>query len=317
LGNFLITGGSGFIGSWLTRSLLRDGHDITVLDTRHSTLLDAAGRVKFEKGDISSPETVARVLRKCRPDTLVHLAALLSSAAESDSSLGYRTNISSTWPLFEAARSADVGSILFASSNAAYGPDVGRVARERIYSIPSTIYGVSKIYGELVGTWFHRKYGIPFAAFRYASVIGPGRRNGGASAYTTLMVQKPAQGEAFDVEVRRSSRTPIVYVKDAVKATLFVHQNMKRLRHTVFNVCGLQRAPTAAELARAVKRRLPEARIRFRPKDEVVRIVDSWAKNASAERLLNLGWKPDFPDLDGLVKDFIGEIEENPRIYRV
>lgn len=314
---FLITGGSGFIGSWLTRSLLKEGHDVTVLDTRRSPLLEAAGKVKFLKGDISSQATVASVVKRCRPDTLVHYAAILSAAAEHDSALGYRTNISSIWPIFEAARSADVGSILFASSNAAYGPDVGPVAREDIYAIPTTIYGISKIYGELVGTWFSRRYGIPFAAFRYASVIGPGRRNGGASAYTSLVVQKPAQGEPFDVDVKRSSRTPIVYIKDAVKATLFVHSNLNNARHNVFNVCGLARTPTALELARSVEGELPGAKIRFRPKEEVVKIVDTWASTASAERLSSMGWRPDFGDLPGLVHDFVREIRENPGVYRV
>lgn len=282
-----------------------------------SPLLEAAGKIKFEKGDISSPERVSEVMRKYRPDTVVHYAAILSAAAEQDSSLGYRTNISSIWPLFESARSADVGSVLFASSNAAYGPDSGPLAEERIYSIPTTIYGISKIYGELVGTWFYGKYGIRFAAFRYASVIGPGRRNGGASAYTSLIVQKPAQGEAYDVEVRESSRTPIVYVKDAVGATLFVYRNLGRLKNTVFNVCGLSRTPTALELARAVRRRVPDSEIRFRPKRKTVEIVDSWAKNASTKRLSSLGWRPEYADLDALVSDFVGEVSGNLKVYRI
>lgn len=318
LTTFLITGGGGFIGSWVALALLEQEHEVVILDTerRVSLLGDAARRVKFEKANISSPE-VGRILKKVRPDTVIHYAALLSAAAESDPELGYRTNIASTWPLFEAARAADVGSVLFASSNAAYGPDAGEVAEERTYSIPSTIYGISKIFGELAGVWFSRKYGMGFAAFRYASVIGPGRRNGGASAYTTLLIQRPAQGDPYNVDVRRSARTPLVYVKDAVRATLMVGENIKRLRHSVFNVCGLSPTPNAGEIADCVARRVPHAKIKFAPKPEVVEIVDSWAKEASSERLLSLGWKPEFSQLDPLVSDFVREIRENPKMYAI
>lgn len=319
MATFLITGGGGFLGSWVARALLEQEHEVVILDTerRVSLLGDAANRVRFEKANISSPDEVARILKKVHPDTLIHYAALLSSAAENDAVLGYRTNIASTWPLFEAARAADVDSILFASSNAAYGPDAGEIAEERTYSIPSTIYGISKIFGELAGVWFSRKYGMGFAAFRYASVVGPGRRNGGASAYTTLLIQRPAQGDHIDADVRRSAKTPIVYVKDAVKATLMVRDNIKRLRHNVFNVCGLSPTPSAGEIADSVRRHVPDAKIRFVPKPEVVKIVNSWAKEASSERLSSLGWKPEFPQLDPLVSDFVGEIRQNPKMYAV
>ncbi len=294
-------------------------HEVVILDTerRVSLLGDAAGSIKFEKADISSPDAVGRILKKVRPDTVIHYAALLSAAAEKDPDLGYRTNIASTWPLFEAARAADVGTVLFASSNAAYGPDAGEVAEERTYSIPSTIYGISKIFGELAGVWFSRKYGMGFAAFRYASVIGPGRRNGGASAYTTLLIQRPAQGDPYTVDVRRSARTPLVYVKDAVRATLMVGEKVKGLRHNVFNVCGLTRTPNAGEVADCVVRHVPDAKIRFVPKPEVVRIVDSWAKEASSERLFALGWKPEFAQLDPLVSDFVAEVRGNRKMYTI
>ena len=92
-------------------------------------------------------------------------------------------------------------NIIFASSVAAYGPKLSR-GKEDMYTIPETLYGISKQYGELLGLWFNKKYGINFAAFRYASIIGPGRKDGGASSYSTLIIQNPAQGKPYCVRVR-------------------------------------------------------------------------------------------------------------------
>jgi nucleoside-diphosphate-sugar epimerase len=329
LTTFLITGGCGFLGLWLTRSLVSRGEEVILYDVNINDKLvkDIIHQVKVYKGSITSSEELKEVLRKEKPNVLVHYAALLSSAAEADPRVGYEVNISSTWPIFDAARTAGIDSIIFASSIAAYGPGSYDIAREDMHTIPTTVYGISKIFGELVGIWFCKTYGIRFLAFRYGSVIGPGRRDGGASAYSQLLIQKPAQRQPYTACVPQDSRIPIVYVKDAVEATLTAYSKLRggpafneeeeKNHHHVFNVASLTPSPTAKEIADAVRKHLPRARISFEPKEKETKIVNSWPKDMSIARLAEVGWKPRFGNLESIVSDFISEVRQNPDMFYV
>ncbi len=320
MSSFLVTGGCGFIGSWLARRLVSEGHEVVLYDVNTESRLvdDLRDKVRILRGSITDYERLRQAVRENKPDAIIHYAALLSSAAEREPRKGYEVNIASTWPLFEIAREADVDAVLFASSTAAYGPTKAQNYSEDLYAPPATIYGISKIVGELLGLWFYRTYGIQFAAFRYGSVIGPGRRNGGASSYTTLIIQKPAQGESYTASVDEETRMPIVYVKDAVDATLFVYGKIRTLGdERVFNVTSLTPSPTAGMMAQAVKKYIPEAQIGFNPLDDIMRIVRSWPRDIDITRLLSLGWKPRYTDLNNLVEDFINEVRQRPQLFKI
>jgi threonine 3-dehydrogenase len=310
MSTFFITGGCGFIGQWLTKRLIGEGHEVTIYDIKDDrSIMGDSPKIKVIRGKTDDEEGLTRAIKSAKPETLVHLAALLSATAEGNPQDAYRVNIASAWSLWNAARSADVKSILFASTAAVYGSGSEK-AREDRYHVPSTIYGISKIYGEMVGTWFSRTYGIDFAAFRYASVIGPGRGEGGASAYTSLIIQRAAEGEPYTVQVPARAQMPIVYVKDAVDATLFVHRNIRSLdnEEMIFNVPGISPGPTAGQLARIVKRKIPQARIEFKPDEKIARIVDSWARDLDSEKIRRAGWEPAYGSLDLLVDDFVREV---------
>ena len=315
MATFFITGGCGFIGQWLTRRLIEEGNDVMSYDikTDHN-IVGESPRVKTIKGRMDDTDTLTRAIRSTRPDVLVHYAALLSATAEENPQEAYKVNIASVWPLLEAARSADVKSVLFASTAAVYSRSKEK-AREDQYRVPSTIYGISKIYGEMVGTWFSRTHGMDFAAFRYASVIGPGRGEGGASAFTSLIIQKAAEGEPYTIQVPPTAQMPLVYVKDAVDATLFVGKKIRSLGRDeiIFNVAGITPGPTAGELVDAVKKKIPGAILEFRPDPKVAAIVDSWSTDHDLGRIRAAGWKPSFSKLGVLIDDFVAEVRSRKK----
>jgi nucleoside-diphosphate-sugar epimerase len=212
----------------------------------------------------------------------------------------------------------DLYAVIFASSIAAYGPNMPQTAKEDTYTIPYTLYGISKQLGEMLGLWFYRKYGVEFAAFRYGSVIGPGRRNGGASAYSTLIVQKPAQGEPYVVNVPKDSRIPIVYVKDVADATLVAYERIRNLKSRIYNLASLIPSSTANDIAETVRKYIPNARITFEPETKTSEIVKSWPRDLDTTRAQNeLGWKPKYRFLDDLVADFVNEVSQHPSMYTI
>ncbi|HIQ29247.1 MAG TPA: NAD(P)-dependent oxidoreductase [Candidatus Caldiarchaeum subterraneum] len=316
----LITGGCGFLGAWLSRALIEQEHDVILLDLNITRLTaDIRGRVRVFKGDVTDSRKLDEVIRRTKPDYVVHYAALLSTAVEKDPKKGYKVNIAPVWNIFEKAVKHDVEGIVFASSVAAYGYAGEKVVRESDYIPPLTLYGVSKLHTETLGIWFYKRYGIEFAALRYASVIGPGRRDGGASAYTTLAIQKPAQGEEYAVNAPPESRIPIVYVKDAVDATIFIMSRMKRLRYEdrVINVAGPQPSPSAAEIVEAVNQVIQDVKVSFQVSDKVAEIIKSWPREVDTSKLRNLGWSPKYGKLTTLVRDFIDEVRKNPKVFSV
>ena len=318
MSTFLITGGTGFIGSHLSRELVNRGNDVVLFDivVDRPSIRDIYDGVEVVRGDVTDSIKLFEVAKRFEIDAIIHYAALLSSAAESDPQLAFKTNFNGLWNVFEVARVMDIESIIFASSVAAYGIDVSEIVREDMYTIPRTLYGISKQLGEMLGLWFYDKYGIYYAGLRYGSVIGPGRRDGGASAYSTLIIQKPAQGDPYVVNVSRDVRMPMIYVKDAVDATLTVHYNIKRLKSRVYNLATL--APNAGELGDEVKRQIPNAEITFCPDLEATRIVNSWPRSLDVNRLNSeIVWKPKYGSVESLVKDFIIEIKQHLDVYKV
>ena len=320
MSSILITGGTGFIGSHLARKLLNNGYNVVLLDIRirKKLIKDIVEKVRIVKGDITVPTQLADAVNTYDVDAIVHYAALKSSAAEKNPQLAYRINFEGLWNVFEIARAMDLSTVIFASSIAAYGPGLPQIVKEDIYTIPHTLYGISKQLGEMLGLWFFRKYGIEFAAFRYGSVIGPGRCDGGASAYSTLIIQKPVQGDPYVVNVPKDTKIPIVYVKDVVDATLMAYEQIKNLKTRIYNLVSLIPSSSAKDIADMVKKYVPNAKITFKPDPETTEITSSWPRDLNITRTHNeLGWKPKYSSLDVLVEDFVSEVRRHPDMYTV
>jgi len=138
------------------------------LNVNGKLIKDIKGKSVIVRADITDREQLTQTLKRHRADVVAHYAALLSVETELNPHLGFKVDVEGVWNVLNAARDAEVNSVVFASSDAAYGPDASENAREDEHTIPETLYGISKQFGEMIGLWFHRKYGIQFVAFRYA-----------------------------------------------------------------------------------------------------------------------------------------------------
>lgn len=312
----LITGGLGFIGSNLAGRLVEQGEEVFLFDIvpRSKLIDDIVDRVKVIQGDLSNWAQVLDIVRKYGVDCIYHTGALLSASAEENPLTAYMVNANGTFHILEAARLFGVKTVMFLSTIATYGPGLPDRVGDDTIQRPTTMYGVTKVLGERLGEYYHRKFGVNFRGIRFPSVIGPGRGHGGVSAYSTLIVQEPAAGRLYKVFVDEETRIPLLYIKDAVQSLIQLEQaDEKSLKRRVYNIEGF--SPTAIELARAVKKYLPDARIEFCPITEMVEIARSWPRELDSRCACeDWGWETRYT-LSKAIEDFVEEFRVRRYLY--
>ena len=313
----LITGGLGFIGTYLARTLLEKGEEVVLFDViTHSPLIkDLKNKVKMVQGDLASWADVLHTIRDHKIDAIYHTGALLSASAEEKPITAYHVNAGGTFHVLEAARLFKVKRVIYLSTIASYGLGIPDIVNEDTIQMPISMYGVTKVFSERLGEYYYRKFGVDFRGVRLPAVIGPGRGGGGASAYSTLMISEPALGRPYEVFVEEDVRMPLLYVKDAVDCLIRLYEAKDtRLKRRVYCIAGF--SPTAKEIFNAVKKVLPKADLRFKPNKELTEIVRSWPKFLDETRAKEeWGWKTQY-NLNDSVKSFIQEVQAHPEIYR-
>jgi len=313
----LITGGLGFIGTYLARTLLEKGEEVVLFDViTHSPLIkDLKNKVKMVQGDLASWADVLHTIRDHKIDAIYHTGALLSASAEEKPITAYHVNAGGTFHVLEAARLFKVKRVIYLSTIASYGLGISDIVNEDTIQMPISMYGVTKVFSERLGEYYYRKFGVDFRGVRLPAVIGPGRGGGGASAYSTLMISEPALGRPYEVFVEEDVRMPLLYVNDAVDClTRLYEAKNTRLKRRVYCIAGF--SPTAKEIFNAVKKVLPKADLRFKPNKELTEIVRSWPKFLDETRAKEeWGWKTQY-NLNDSVKSFIQEVQAHPEIYR-
>jgi len=311
----LITGGMGFIGTYLAHALLAKGEEVVLFDVISNSPLiqDIKNKVKIVQGDLSSWAEVLEVVKQYKIDGIYHTGALLSASAEEKPITAYNVNAGGTFNVLEAARLFNVKRVVYTSTIASYGLGLHTVNEDTI-QMPISMYGVTKVFCERLGEYYYRKFGVDFRAVRLPSVIGPGRGGGGASAYSTLMISEPALKKPYTVYVEEDVIMPLLYIKDAIDGLLRLYDaDNAKLKRRVYCIAGF--SPTAKEIYAAVKNALPNADIQFKPDRELTEIVRSWPKYLEETKALEeWGWKTKF-HLKETVEDFIKEVQAHPEIY--
>jgi threonine 3-dehydrogenase len=312
----LITGGMGFIGTYLARALLQKGEEVVLFDviTNSPLIKDIKDKVKIVQGDLASWAEVLEVVKQHKIDGIYHTGALLSASAEEKPIKAYQVNAGGTFNILEAARLFNVKRVVYLSTIATFGLGIPDTVNEDTIQMPISMYGVTKVFSERLGEYYCRKFGVDFRGVRLPSVIGPGRGPGGASAYSTLMISEPALGKPYKVFVNEDTHIALIYIKDTVDCLIRLYDvDHSRLKRRVYGVGGF--VATARQIRDSVKKVLPNADIKFAPDPELDQIVRSWPRNIDESRAQQeWGWKTKFL-LDDTVKDFVKEVQAHPDIY--
>lgn len=301
----LITGAGGQIGPDLVSVLKRRGH--TVIATDVAVRPDGVECDAWHHLDVTDRGAVFSLFREVSPDRVFHLAAVLSARGEAVPQQTYAVNQTGTFNVLEACRETRVEQMMFTSSIAVYGPGIPDPTPDEVALEPSTMYGVTKVSGELLGTYYHSRYGFDFRGVRFPGLISAAMPGGGTSDYALFMYVDGVRIGAYEAFCRPDSRIPLMYMPDALRALVELSEAAPiGLGRRVYNIAAF--SPSAAEIAAAVARRVPGVKITFRPDPARQAILDSWPRRLDDTcARADWGWEHQF-DLEAMSDDLIPKI---------
>ncbi len=311
----LLTGAGGQIGHDLIGTLSASGHDVvsTDLAPRPPSHAHASGS-KWKRLDVTDAEATIAMFTEIKPDMVFHLAAILSARGEKDPKLAYDVNQTGTWNVLEACRLTKVQRLIFTSSIAVFGPPpsgpLPDPTPDDVALHPTTMYGVTKVAGELLCAYYTKKHGVDCRGVRFPGLISAAMPGGGSSDYALFMYVDAVRKGGYDAFARADTRIPLMYMPDGVRALIEIAMaDRERLSRSIYNIAAF--SPRADEIARSVQRAIPSASFTYSPDQKRQGILDSWPKalDDSAARK-DWGWKPRF-DLDGMTDDLV------PRVRRM
>ena len=309
----LVVGAVGQIGSELTLALRgRYGADNVVAagrKTKPSPALRDSG--PFTWCDVVDRARLDETIREFKIDTIVNMAAILSATGEKNPQACWEVNVTGLINTLEAAREHNLVQVLCPSSIAVFGPETPKdnTPQETILR-PTTMYGVTKVTGELLCDYYVRRFGVDARGLRYPGIISaetpPG---GGTTDFAVWIFYKAIEEGRYECFVREDTRLPMMYMPDCIKATMdLMEAPFDRLKHHGdFNVGAM--SFSAGELAAEIKKHVPGFEVTYNP-DFRQAIADSWPSSIddSAARA-EWGWRPAY-DLEKMTVDMLARLRE-------
>jgi len=309
----LIIGAIGQIGSELTMALrtIYGGENVIASDINNAASEKFLKSVTFEIIDITNKSAIVSLVKKYNINTIIDLAAILSATGEKNPMLAWNVNINGLINVLEVAREHKLEQVLIPSSIAVFGPGTPiECAPQETVLHPTTMYGITKVAGELVADYYVKKYNLDVRGLRYPGIISnetlPG---GGTTDYAVAIYYDAIKYGKYTCFVKEDTRLPMMYMPDCLKATIDLLQaDLATLKHhSDFNVGAM--SFSVKELAESIKKYMPNFQIEYKP-DYRQAIADSWpnAVDDSAARK-EWGWKPSY-DLNTLTQDMLKVIGE-------
>ena len=310
--NILITGALGQIGSELTPFLRQryGNRNVIASDIKPLSEKTISQDGPFEHIDCLDAREIYSVIEKYKIDTVFHLAAVLSASGEKNPQLAWKVNINGLYNVLEAAREHKC-AVFTPSSIAAFGPSTPKdnTPQETIQR-PNTIYGLTKVTGELLCNYYYLKYGVDTRGVRFPGIISyatlPG---GGTTDYAVEIFYEALKNKKYTCFLNKDTYLDMMYMPDALKAAVnLMEADPSRLKHrNAYNVTAESFNPE--QLADEIKKYIPDFEMNYDVDPMRQAIADSWPNrldDSAAKE--DWGWSPDY-NLKAMTKDMIEKLK--------
>ena len=309
MNRILVTGACGQIGSELVPELRNSYGAENVIASGHVTTPseDIKNGGPFIEVDVTDYDEVNAAIKDYKIDTVYHLASILSALAESKRQIAYNVNFTGLNNVLESGVQNKLERVMVVSSIGAFGPETpGANTPNETIQKPTTHYGISKVFTELLGNYFSIKLGLDVRGVRLPGIISwKVEPTAGTTDYAVEIFYKAIENNHYLCPLGPDTRLPMMYMPDAISALMNLAMadatNLKH--HADFNVNAMSFTPN--ELAVAIRKRLPEFRIEYEIDPLRQGIADSWPDKLDDTVARNeWGWSPKF-GLDELVDDML------------
>ncbi len=317
----LITGACGQIGTELTTALRKKfgGENVVISDVREPDDKSMLKSGPFEKCDVTDIEQLDAIIVKYDIDTVFHMAAILSAVGEKYPLKCWDVNMNGTINVLKVAVERKLTRVIMPSSIAAFGPDTpcDNTPNDTILR-PTSMYGITKVCGELLCDYYFQRFGIDVRGLRYPGVISsevlPG---GGTTDFAVEIYYKAITDGRYECFLDKNTMLPMIYMPDCIKATIdLAYADYKNLvHHSDFNLAAFSVTPGG--IAESIRKFIPDFECTYVP-DYRQKIADSWPNSIDdSVARMEWGWEPEW-DLDSMTRDMLeklGKRHESGRLY--
>lgn len=293
---YLVTGSYGQIGQALIPAMLeRYGKENVVATGRKKKIpLFKEQDVIYHRLDVRDQFGLRSLIVEYDIDIIIHNASVLSATGEKNPQLAHSINIEGFYNVLEATRELNLEQLFAPSSIAAFGPSTPLESTPNTTIMrPTTIYGVSKVYSELMGEYYNQKYELNFRSLRYPGVLSPDEPGGGTTDYAIWIFYEALKRKMYKCFLGPDVRLPMMLMSDCLKSTFdLLEADDSKLTDRSFNVTAMSFTPE--ELAAEIKKYIPDFNIVYEP-DFRDKIARSWPQSLDDnEARKQWGWDPEF-----------------------
>ena len=305
----LVTGAAGQIGSELIAALKSRYGDGNVVATDKAVTRAQAAAGILEPLDVMHLSSVERAVRAHRVDTIYHLAAILSAVGETNPDLAWDVNMGGLKNILDVSARYKVSRVFWPSSIGVFGPDAQKVMAPQDAPLnPTTMYGITKVAGELMSSYYSLKHDLDVRSVRFPGLISSeAKPGGGTTDYAVEIFYSALQSGRYTCFLREDTTLPMMYMPDALRGAIeLMEADPGRVKlHRGYNLAAM--SFSAGRLSSEIKKHLPGFAATYSP-DSRQAIADSWPRSIddSAARR-DWGWKEEY-DLPAMVTDMLSRL---------